>query len=55
MHNFIQSYETIKDIYDKIQLDLEYLLIYILYQNKRIKQAIFTNVNITRKDEREIY
>lgn len=52
LHNFIQSYQTIGDIYDKAQLDTKCLLIYLSQEKEEVvNQTIYTSANISREIE----
>lgn len=52
LHNFIYSYQTIRDIYDKVQLDVKYLLINLSQGKKQVvDQTMYTNANISKEIE----
>ncbi len=51
LHNFIQSYCIIRNIYDKTQLDAEHLLMHLSHRKEEVEeQDIHTSVNTSRGD-----
>lgn len=52
LYNIIGLYYIIVDIYDKAELNIQRLLIYLYYREKKVKeQAIYINTN-TRKEDK---
>lgn len=51
MHNFIQSNQTIGEIYYKAQLDVERLLMHLFWEKEEVEnQAIYTSTNTSTKN-----
>lgn len=51
LYYFIQSYKTIRNIYNKVQLDLEYLLIHLFQGEKEVvDQTIYISTNTNTGD-----